>query len=50
MADTVYNKVIFGGNVLMDLTSDTVTAADLAYGVKAHDKTGAQITGTSTKD
>lgn len=44
------NKIIYGGNVLIDLTGDTVTAADLAYGVKAHDNTGAQITGTSTKD
>ena len=44
------NKIIYGGNVLLDLTGDTVTAADLTYGVKAHDNTGAQITGTSTKD
>ena len=44
------NKVIYGGNTLIDLTGDTVTAADLAYGVKAHDNSGAQITGTSTKD
>ena len=44
------NKIIYGGNVLIDLTSDTVTAADLAYGVTAHDNTGTIITGTSTKD
>lgn len=44
------NKVIYGGNILIDLTGDTVTAADLAYGVKAHDNSGTQITGTSTKD
>ena len=44
------NKVIYGGNTLIDLTGDTVTAADLAYGVKAHDNSGTQITGTSTKD
>lgn len=44
------NKVIFGGNTLIDLTADTITASDLAYGVTAHDKSGAQITGTSTKD
>lgn len=44
------NKVIYGGNTLIDLTGDDVTASDLAYGIKAHDKTGAQITGTSTKD
>ena len=44
------NKIIYGGNVLIDLTGDTVTAADLAYGVKAHDNSGTQITGISTKD
>lgn len=51
MADTKYvNKVIYGGEVLIDLTGDTVTAATLDKGVIAHDKTGAEITGTSTKD
>ena len=50
MATTNINKVIYGGNVLLDLTGDTVTASDLAYGVKAHDNSGTQITGTSTKD
>ncbi len=44
------NKVIFGNNVLIDLTSDTITAADLQSGVTAHDASGAVITGTSTKD
>lgn len=45
-----YNKIIYGGKVLIDLTGDTVTPADLAKGVIAHDKSGAEITGTSTKD
>lgn len=45
-----YNKVIYGGKVLIDLTGDTVTPADLAKGITAHDKSGAEITGTSTKD
>ena len=45
-----YNKVIYGGKVLIDLTGDTVTPADLAKGVIAHDKSGAEIEGTSTKD
>ena len=45
-----YNKVIYGGKVLIDLTGDTITPADLARGVIAHDKSGAEITGTSTKD
>lgn len=44
------NKIIFGNEVLIDLTGDSVTAADLAYGVTAHDRSGAIITGTSTKD
>lgn len=44
------NKIIFDGNVLIDLTNDTITAGDLAYGVTAHDRHGDIITGTSTKD
>lgn len=44
------NKVVYGGNTLIDLTADTITPSDLASGVTAHDKSGAQITGTSTKD
>lgn len=50
MAGTNINKIIYGGNVLIDLTGDTVTATDLAYGIKAHDNSGSQITGISTKD
>lgn len=44
------NKVIYGGNVLIDLTTDTVTADKLASGITAHDKSGAVITGTNTYD
>ena len=44
------NKIIFGNDVLIDLTSDTITPADLQSGVTAHDASGAIITGTSTKD
>lgn len=44
------SKVIYGGKVVLDLTSDTITAADLAEGVTAHDKSGEPITGTSTLD
>lgn len=44
------NKVVYGGNVLIDLTGDTVTADQLAKGATAHDKSGAVVTGTSTKD
>lgn len=44
------NKVIYGNNTLIDLTADTITAADLASGKTAHDKSGAIITGTNTYD
>lgn len=44
------NKVIYGGDVLIDLTGDTVTADKLAKGVTAHDASGATITGTNTYD
>ncbi len=50
MAAKNVNKVIYGGETLIDLTGDTVTAADLALGVKAHDKSGAIITGTNDYD
>lgn len=44
------NKVVYGGQTLIDLTADTITAGDLAVGVTAHDKSGATITGTDTRD
>lgn len=44
------NKVVYDGEVLIDLTADTVTPDKLAKGITAHDKSGATITGTSTKD
>lgn len=51
MAEKYTSKVVLAsGEVLMDLTGDDITAADLAKGKKAHDKTGAPIVGTSTKD
>lgn len=50
MANQYKNKVVYNGETLIDLTADTLTAADLAYGKTAHDKSGAPITGTSTKD
>ncbi len=39
------NKIVYGGNTLVDLTGDTVTPETLAEGVTAHDKSGAVITG-----
>lgn len=51
MAETKkIGKVVLGDEVLIDLTADTITAEDLKKGVTAHDKSGAVITGTSTKD
>ena len=44
------SKVVFGNTTLIDLTSDTITASDLAYGVTAHGADGSLITGSSTKD
>lgn len=40
------NKIIYGGNTLIDLTSDTVTPATLLKGVTAHGADGSIITGT----
>ena len=51
MAETkTIGKVVLGDEVLIDLTADTITAEDLKKGVTAHDKSGAVITGTNTKD
>jgi hypothetical protein len=51
MANEYVSKVVLSsGETLIDLTSDTITPSDLAKDVTAHDKSGAPITGTSTKD
>lgn len=51
MATNTYNsKVIFNGEVLMDLTGDTVTADKLLKGITAHGKDGSPITGTCDWD
>jgi hypothetical protein len=39
------SKIIFGGEVLIDLTADTVAAAKLLKGYTAHNKAGDAITG-----
>ena len=44
------NKIIYGGNVLIDLTADTVSADKLLSGITAHDKSGEIIEGTCTYD
>ena len=40
------NEVIYDGETLISLTSDTVTEDDLPEGVTAHDASGNIITGT----
>ena len=44
------NTVKNGGNTLIDLTSDTVTADKMLAGYKAHDKSGTLITGSCEFD
>lgn len=48
--DEYINKVIYGTDVLIDLTGDTVAANKLLSGYTAHDKSGAPITGSCTFD
>ena len=53
MPNQYKNKIVNGetGEVLIDLTADTlISASQLASGVKAHDRSGAPITGTNTSD
>ena len=44
------NKIIYGGEVLIDLTGDSVTAADVQSGVTFHLPSGEIGTGTCTYD
>lgn len=51
MANNQYtNKVIYGGQTLIDLTQDDVTLADVLAGKKFHLPSGASGTGTCTYD
>ncbi len=50
MSNQYKNKIIYGGNVLIDLTQDDVTAADVQSGKKFHLPSGAPATGTNTYD
>ena len=52
MANNEYvNKVVLaGGNTLIDLTSDTAVAADVASGKYFHLASGQRVQGSSTKD
>lgn len=44
------NKVEYGGNTLIDLTSDSVSTESLLSGVTAHDASGNKITGSFDSD
>lgn len=47
MANNPYvNKVQYGNTVLIDLTGDTATAADVVSGKTFHDRSGEQKTGS----
>ncbi len=47
MANNQYvNKVVYGDQTLIDLTSDTIAADKIVSGYTAHDKSGAVLTGT----
>ena len=53
MANEYVNKVVNGesGDVIIDLTGDTlISASQLAYGIKAHARSGEPITGSNTYD
>lgn len=50
MADKYVSKVVYGGQTLIDLTADTVTADKVLSGYTTHGKDGAAITGTCTFD
>lgn len=50
MPNTTINKVIYGGQTLIDLTGDDVAASDVLTGKKFHLPSGAQGTGTCTYD
>lgn len=50
MANEKVNKVVLGSEVLIDLTSDTVDASHLLYGISAHDASGEIISGSCTFD
>ena len=51
MANTYVNQVgLADGTVLIDLTSDTAVAADVASGKYFHLATGERVQGSSTKD
>lgn len=50
MANQYVNKVVYGSETLIDLTSDTATASDVQTGKYFHLKTGERVQGSCTYD
>lgn len=50
MANELVNKIIYNGNTLIDLTGDTITAADVINSKTFHLKDGSVVTGSCTYD
>lgn len=50
MSNQYINKVVYGGNTLIDLTGDDVQASDVLSGKKFHLPSGAQGTGACSYD
>ena len=48
--NTYINKVVYGGNTLIDLTSDTAVASDVLSGKYFHLKTGERVQGSCDYD
>lgn len=44
------SKIVYGNEVILDLTQDTVAAANLLEGYTAHGRDGEQVVGTCTYD
>lgn len=51
MANQYINKVVYGGNTLIDISvNNDVEASDILYGKKTYHKSGAPVVGTCTYD
>ena len=50
MPNQYINKVVYGGSTLIDLTSDTAVASDVASGKYFHLKSGERVQGPNTFD
>ena len=50
MANQYKNKVVYNGNTLIDLTTDTAVAADVLTGKYFHLASGQRVSGTCTYD